>query len=104
MKKVLVIAVMGVVFFGCADKKAQEQKLLDSVGSMHEKLMGLDDELDKNQSQLDTLIKQLKPGAAMDSAKMYRDKVVMGDSVMMTWMHGFHPDSNFKSHEEAMNY
>lgn len=104
MKKLFVLAAICLVFFACSDKKAQEEKLLDSVGSVHEKLMGLDDQLDKNKSSLDALIKQLPAGAQIDSAKAYRDKVMIADSVMMTWMHGFQPDSTFKSEEEKMNY
>lgn len=104
MRKYLFFSIIGVLAFGCADKKAQEQSLMDSVVSAHDKLMGLDEQLIKNQNLLDTLIRQKLPAVLVDSAKTYRNRVALADSAMMVWMHGFDPDLTKRSHDDNMRY
>ena len=104
MKKLLLPLIAGLILVGCADKKAQEQSLLDSVIKVHDKLMTADEQLLKNKTALDSVIKKAAPGAPNDSAKLYLDKVTMADSAMDTWMHGFDPDLTKKPHGENMAY
>ena len=104
MKKLLPALATGLFLFGCADKKAQENALRDSVMTVHEKVMNADEQLLKNKTALDDVIKQTPNGAFNDSAKIYQDKVVMADSAMDVWMHNFNPDMTTKTHEENMTY
>ena len=104
MKKSILSLTAGLLLFGCADKKAQEQSLLDSVIKVHEVVMGADEQLLKNKTALDSLVKINPPGSANDSAKLVLDKVVMADSAMDTWMHNFNPDLAAKPHDENMSY
>ena len=104
MKRSLLFLTTCLLAFGCADKKAQEQKLRDSVMDMHERVMGEDEDVLKNKSNLDTLIKISADKMIKDSAKSFIDKLMMADSDMSTWMHNFEPDQTNKSHEQIMSY
>src|ERR1700753_3786296 len=100
MKKILIALAAGLLLFGCADKKAQEQSLLDSVIKVHEVVMGADEQLLKNKTALDSLVK-INP---TDSAKLILNKVIMADSAMDVWMHNFNSDLTNKPHDENMTY
>jgi hypothetical protein len=104
MKKLLLLPAVCLVLFGCADKKAQEQSLMDSVIAVHQKDMGTDEQLLKNKSVLDSVAKKTPAGALNDSIKMVLDKVILADSAMDTWMHGFNPDLTTKPHDANMTY
>jgi len=104
MKKLLLLPAGCLVLFGCADKKAQEQSLMDSVIAVHQKDMGMDEQLLKNKSVLDSLVKKSKTKAFYDAAKPVLDKVILADSAMDTWMHGFNPDLTTKPHDANMAY
>ncbi|HZY37647.1 MAG TPA: hypothetical protein VFE53_13410 [Mucilaginibacter sp.] len=104
MKKLLPLPAICLFLFGCADKKAQEQALLDSVIKVHNKVMTADEQVLKNKDVLDTLVKKEPTGALKDSAKIYQDKVIMADSAMDVWMHGFNPDLTTRAHDDNMAY
>ncbi len=103
MKKLLLPLAAGLLLCGCADKKAQEKALTDTVVTMHEKVMDEDGKLEDNRTALNTLVKNNPSGALKDSANVYLNKLQLADSAMMIWMHGFSPELT-KSHEENMAY
>ena len=103
MKKLLLPAVC-LILFGCTDKKAQQQSRLDSVIAVHEKDMGSDEQLLKNKAVLDSAAKKTPAGALSDSVKLVTDKVIMADSAMDVWMHGFDPDMTKKPLDTNMAY
>jgi len=94
---------------GCSDNKKQEKALLDSVISIHDKVMGKDDRLMHNKMQLDTLLKTKLTGIADTAAEKTQ---LMGLSVQLTnaedamekWMQKFEPDQKGKSHQQIMDY
>ena len=104
MKRTISIALIALIFSACADKKAQEKAVLDSVMQIHDKVMGADEQLMKNKMLLDSvgkinLVKEVK-----DSVFMYLSKINVTDNAMGDWMHKFDPDHTGKSHEETMTY
>ncbi len=104
MKKLLLLWAACLILFGCADKKAQEKALLDSVINVHDKLMNADEQLLKNKTTLDSVIKKELAGPVKDSAESCLNKVIMADSAMDTWMHDFNPDLTNKPHADNMIY
>src|ERR1700753_2287804 len=104
MRKTIFFLMVGALAFGCADKKAQEQSLRDSVVDVHERVMGEDEKMLADKSALDTLIKQTADKLVKDSAKIYSDKLALADSDMMTWMHNFNPDQSNQPHDAVMSY
>jgi len=99
MKKILIVLIVSTVFFGCADKKGQKKAILDSVLSIHNKVMGTDGELTDNQMKLDTIIK-LQKLSVKDTAFLIRQKLIVTDSAMSTWMHNFDVDQKGKSDDD----
>jgi hypothetical protein len=104
MKKILLLAAAGLVLFGCADKKAQEQSLRDSVIAIHEKVMGEDEKLENNKTALGAFLKANPAGPMADSTNFLANKLTLADSAMMIWMHDFNPDLTNKPHDENMAY
>jgi len=109
MKKTITATLICLVFFGCSNHKDQEKALLDSVIAVHDKVMGIDDQLMHNKMKLDTMLKTKLTGVA-DTAAEKRQQ--MGLSVQLTnaedamenWMQKFEPEPKGKSHEEIMAY
>jgi len=107
MKKTIIAALTCLALFGCTDNKKQEKALLDSVISVHDKVMGKDEQLMKNKMKLDTLLKSKLTG---DTAA--EKEQLMGLSIQLTnaedamekWMQKFEPDPKGKSHQEIMDY
>lgn len=89
---------------GCADNKAQEKAVLDSVISIHEKVMGGDETLLKNKTLLDSMVKKDTTALLKDSVSRYLSEVMNADSAMDTWMHNFDPDMTGKLPVERMVY
>jgi hypothetical protein len=104
MKKIIIIALTVLIFSACADKKAQEKAVLDSVMQIHEKVMGADEQLMKNKMLLDSAGKINSAKEIKDSVFMYLSKINVTDNIMGEWMHKFDPDHTGKSHEETMTY
>jgi len=104
MKRTIIIALTALVFSACADKKAQEKAVLDSVMQIHDKVMGADEQLMKNKMLLDSAGKINSAKEVKDSVFMYLSKINVTDNVMGDWMHKFDPDHTGKSHEETMTY
>ena len=103
MRKTILAVLAGMVLFGCADKKAQEKALLDSVFKIHNKVMGADERLMNSKMKLDTLLKQAGlPGK--DTAAMLSKKLEGAENAMGNWMRKFNGDSTGMSHEEKMVY
>jgi hypothetical protein len=107
MKIFLTLFLLATLFFGCSEKKVpdkdQEKALFDEVIKIHDKVMGLDEELMKNKMLLDSAVKHDIP-AAKDSAKFYSNNLTLADSAMSTWMHKFDAENTGKTHEQIMNY
>jgi hypothetical protein len=104
MKRTIIIVLATLVFSACADKKAQEKAVLDSVMQIHDKVMGADEQLMKNKMLLDSAGKINAAKEIKDSIFMYLSKINVTDNVMGEWMHKFDPDHTGKSHEETMTY
>lgn len=102
MKKYIGVALTATVLFSCADTKKQEKALLDSVISVHDKVMANDESLMKNKMLLDSLVKNVP--AYKDSATVYLKLVDDADSAMSDWMHKFDVENKGKSHTEVMDY
>ena len=97
------VALIAFILAGCTDKKAQKQAALDEVIKIHDKVMGADEHLMKNEMQLDTLLKQ--PNLlAKDTAASLRTALTTADSAMSNWMNKFLPDYKGKSDEETVTY
>lgn len=102
MKKYIGVVLTATVLFSCADTKKQEKVLLDSVISVHDKVMANDESLMKNKMLLDSLVKNVP--AYKDSATVYLKLVDDADSAMSDWMHKFDVENKGKSHTEVMDY
>ena len=108
MKKSIIVALACLAFFGCSDGKKQEKALLDSVITIHDKVMSKDGKLMDNKMKLDTLLKTKIAGT--DTAQTMA--MMMGLSVKLTnaedameqWMQKFDPEQKGKSHEQIMSY
>ena len=99
----LLTAIASVIMSGCTDKKALKKAAMDSVMNIHERVMGADDQLTNNKMQLDTMIKKGHL-TAKDTAFMLREKLVLADSAMYTWMHKFDVEQTGKSDAESIAY
>jgi len=103
MRKILTIVLAAFVLSGCADKKAQQKAVLDSIITIHDKVMGSEEQLMKNKMKLDTLLKQTNlPGK--DTATLVHTKLVSADNVMDNWMHKFDPEHKGKTDDETISY
>ena len=103
MNKFRYLFLITILLAACADKKAQKKAVLDSVLSIHEKVMGTDGEVNDNKMKLDTLIKQQNLPAT-DSAWQIRGKLIAADSAMSTWMHNFDYEQKGKSDDATITY
>jgi len=104
MKKIILPVIAGLMISGCADNKAQEKAVKDSVIAMHEKVMGNDELLLKNKTLLDSMVKKDTTALLKDSVSRYLSEVTNADSAMDTWMHNFDPDMTGKLPVERMIY
>jgi hypothetical protein len=104
MKNYILTIVAAGLLFGCADTKKQEKALLDSVISVHDKVMAGNESLMKNKMLLDSLVKSKTTVVAKDSAAMLLKIVDSADNAMSDWMHKFDVENKGKSHDEVMNY
>ncbi|WP_184549935.1 hypothetical protein [Mucilaginibacter sp. FT3.2] len=102
MKKYIGVILAATVLLGCSDTKKQEKLLLDSVISVHDKVMANDESLMKNKMLLDSLVKNVP--TVKDSAKVYLKLVDDADSAMSDWMHKFDVENKGKSHKEVIDY
>ena len=102
MRKLLILAIIGLTISACSDEKKQEKAALDSVLSVHDKVMGNDEAVMKNKMQLDTLLK-LKPNDSVE-IKALSAKLTKAEDAMDNWMHQFEPDVTGKSHEQIITY
>ena len=92
-KKTLIIAAAtGLMLAGCADNKAQEKALLDSVIKVHDKVMMDDGVVMKNKMLLKGIASKDSAAAVKDSADFYSKILDNADDSMMTWMNKFNPD------------
>jgi hypothetical protein len=103
MKKIIIAVSMGIMLFGCTDKKAQKEVALAEVIKVHDKVMGADEHLMKNKMQLDTLLKT-DTAHVKDTASLLRTKLMLADSAMETWMHKFDSEYKGKSDDDILMY
>jgi hypothetical protein len=105
MKKLSVILLASLAFAACSDNKKQEKELLSNILKVHDKLMGRDEELMKNKTVLDSLLKlPAKDTAEKATMKAVELKLTSAEEAMETWMHKFEPDVTNKPHEEILKY
>jgi len=102
MKKFTGIVLATTILLGCADTKKQEKLLLDSVITIHDKVMASDEHLMKNKMLLDSLVKNAPN--LKDSALVFLKVVDNADSTMGDWMHKFDVENKGKSHDEIISY
>jgi hypothetical protein len=103
MKKIIISIFITFALFGCSDKKAQVKAVLDSILTVHDKVMSADGKLMDNKLKLDTLLK-LKVAAGKDSVKMLIIKLATADSAMDIWMNSFKSEYKGKTDEETATY
>ncbi|MFI5163077.1 MAG: hypothetical protein ACHQHN_17485 [Sphingobacteriales bacterium] len=105
MKKLLIAVLAVLTFYSCADNTKEEKNALNDVLKIHDKIMGKDEILMKNQSHLDSLLKsKLKDTAEKMNVKAIDLKVVAAQAAMENWMSKFQLDMTGKSHDEVMKY
>jgi hypothetical protein len=105
MKKILLAAFISLALGACSDTKKQEKDLLDNILKEHDKVMGNDEALMKNKTQLDSLLKlPAKDTAEKVNMKALDTKLVAAEEAMETWMHKFEPDVTGKSHDVIIKY
>ena len=105
MKKILIVAFIGLTLIACSDTKKQEKDLLDNILKVHDKVMMNDDALMKNKTQLDSLLKlPAKDTAEKVNMKALDMKLLASEEAMENWMHKFEPDVANKSHDDIMKY
>ncbi len=105
MKKLFVVASIGLILGACTDSRKQEKDLLNEILKVHDRLMGQDEQLMKNKMQLDSLIKlPAKDSAEKTAMKSLDLKLKTAEESMENWMHDFEPDLTGKSHEEILKY
>ncbi|MDF2431164.1 MAG: hypothetical protein JWP44_795 [Mucilaginibacter sp.] len=104
MKKIIFLLIAGLTVSGCADKKSQKKAVLDSVLSIHDKVMGADEQLMKNRLLLEGMVKSNPTAEIKDSVYRYLDKLKLADSTMDTWMHNFDYEQKGKSENESITY
>jgi hypothetical protein len=104
LKKIILIAVTGLILVGCSDNKAQEKALLDEVIKVHDKVMVDDGLVMKNKMQLKGIAASNTTPGVKDSVALYSKLLDDADDSMMTWMNKFNPDFTGKSHSDVMDY
>jgi len=105
MKRLLVTILAALALYSCADNTQEEKNLLNDILKVHDKVMGKDEVLMKNQSHLDSLLKsKLKDTAEKMNVKAIDLKVIAAQEAMEDWMGKFQPDMSGKSHDEVMKY
>jgi hypothetical protein len=109
MKKIIIAALACLALWGCTDNKKQEKALLDSVISIHDKVMASDDKLMSNKMKMDTLLKAKLTGVADTAAEKTElmglsVQVVNAEDAMEKWMQKFDPEQKGKSHQQIMDY
>ncbi len=105
MKRLLITLLAALILYSCADNTKEEKNLLNDILKVHDKVMGNDEVLMKNQSHLDSLLKsKLKDTAEKTNVKAIDMKVVAAQEAMESWMGKFQPDMTGKSHDEVMKY
>jgi hypothetical protein len=105
MKRLLVTLLAALTLYSCADNTKEEKNLLNDILKVHDKLMGNDEVLVKNQSHLDSLLKlKLKDTAEKVNVKAIDLKVIAAQEAMESWMGKFQADMTGKSHDEVMKY
>ena len=105
MKRLLITILAALALYSCSDNTQAEKNLLNDILKVHDKVMGKDEVLMKNQSHLDSLLKsKLKDTAEKVNIKAIDMKVVAAQEAMENWMSKFQPDMTGKSHDEVMKY
>ena len=105
MKNLSIAALISLSLVACSDNKKQEKDLLNNILKVHDKLMGQDETLLKNKTQLDSLLKlPAKDTAEKTNMKAIELKLASAEEAMETWMHKFEPDMSGKSHDEIVKY
>ncbi len=103
MKRLLITALVAMVFSSCADNTQEEKNLLNDILKVHDKVMGKDEILMKNQSHLDSLLKsKLKDTAEKVNIKAIELKLVAAEAAMENWMTKFQPNKTGNSHDKVM--
>ncbi len=103
MRNTIAVIFVTLALFGCGDKKIQVKAVLDSILTVHDKVMGADGKLMDNKMKLDTLLK-MKAAAGKDSVKMLIAKLAAADSAMDVWMNNFKSEYKGKTDEETATY
>jgi hypothetical protein len=103
MKNTITVVFLAFALFGCGNQKVQVKAVLDSILTVHDKVMGVDGKLMDNKLKLDTLLK-LKAAAGKDSVKMLITKLAAADSAMDIWMNNFKAEYKGKTDEETATY
>ncbi len=103
MKKIVISILIAFVLFGCSNKKADVKAVLDSILTVHDKVMGADGKLMDNKLKLDTLLKK-EAAAGKDSVKILITKLATADSAMDIWMNNFKSEYKGKTDEETTTY
>ncbi|QQL50805.1 hypothetical protein [Mucilaginibacter ginkgonis] len=99
-------------FLACnsaADRKAEEKKIMDSIMTKHEKVMGDEEKLMENKMVIDSLIKTAKFDAADSAVKKTElraqsKKLTDADEAMDNWMHGFDPNNAKHQGDAKLKY
>ena len=102
MKKLLILAIIGLTVSACSDDKKQEKAALDQVLSVHDKVMGHDEAVMKNKMKLDTVLRS-NPADSVQ-IKALSAKLTAAEDAMDNWMHQFEPDVTGKSHDQIITY
>jgi len=104
MKKVLLIAVAGIILSSCKNSQNQQKAVVDDILKTHEQVMNKEDDLMRNKMKIDTLLKQNKPPDVKSTATALSNKLEQADDAMSTWMQKFNPDFKGKNDDESLNY
>lgn len=103
MKKFLLPALLVAVLSACGNNnKAQENALLDSLNTVHEKIMNEDGQTMKAKADLKQLL--TKTPALKDSITLFLVQLDNNDNLMMDWMNKFNPEFTGKTHDQIMTY
>jgi len=103
IKKVLFTLLTVAILSGCSNsEKAQENALLDSVKSVHDRVMTDDDVNMRVRTKLKQLL--VRKPELKDSVNFFLKKLDDNDNVMMDWMNKFNPDFTGKSHDQIITY
>ncbi|MES2809927.1 MAG: hypothetical protein V4619_14950 [Bacteroidota bacterium] len=104
MKKIIAVALLSLAFAACSDPKAQEKAALDEVIKIHDKVMGLEEQLMHNQTKLDTLFNEAQNDEAKARITALKTNLEKADSTMSHWMQNFEPAPAGKNHDQLMIY